>query len=298
MMRKTKRFTPDLLDRYQKIGRGLGIYEHYIPFHRVGRSDPSSIGRSHLQMWRGRQREFLSDGEWIGFQFSTMLQNVTDIREQFPLQYENSKHELFSYNVGYGGIFPGTRQIAQDLGFKHPRLNGNGRSANWVMTTDLLLTLSRPDGSFYLLAIAHKPNTSLDKERTKQLLNIERTYWNARGVEWLLITPDDYLREVAFTLRNSIPWALGTAADNEQLNYVTKKIHDFEGYSLTTCLCAFAAVFGSMDLAQRAFWQSVWSGKILLDLTRGWRPHLPIVLISHEEFKNFNPIAIRRTSWR
>lgn len=296
-MRKTKRFTPDLLDRYEKLGRGLGIFENYLPWHRVSRSDPSSIGRSHLQMWNGRQREFLSDGEWIGFQFCTMLQNLIDIREQFPLQYEKGTHELFPYNVRYGGTFLGTRQIASDLGFKHPRLNGNGRSATWVMTTDLLLTLSRPDGGYYLLAIAHKPINSQEKKRTKQLLDIERAYWKARGIEWLLITPNEYLPEVAFTLRNSIPWALGLAANNEHIIIVTENIQNFNGRPLTTCLCAFSEIFGSMNLAQRSFWQCVWSGKILLDLTRGWRPHLPIVLISNEEFWKFNPIASRRTSW-
>ena len=296
-MRKTKRFTPDLIDRYKKIGRGLGIFEHYLPWHRVGRSDPSSIGRSHLQMWKGRHRELLSDGEWVVFQFCTMLQNVIDIREQFPLQYEEGKHELFAYHVRCGGNFPGTRQITSDLGLKHPRLNGNGRSANWVMTTDLLLTLSRPDGSCYLLAISYKPVNADQKKRTKQLLEIERAYWNARGVEWLLITSNEYLPEVAFTLRNCIPWALGLPVSNEHITIVTNNIDKFQGYSLTSCLLAFAEVFGSMDDAQRAFWQSVWSGKILLDLTRGWRPHLPISLISSEEFWKFNPIASRRTSW-
>jgi hypothetical protein len=81
-MRTTKRFTPNVLIRYRKLNRGTGIFQNYIPWHRVGRSDPSSRGRSHLQMWNGRQRELLSDQEWVGFFFSTLVRDVNDIREQ------------------------------------------------------------------------------------------------------------------------------------------------------------------------------------------------------------------------
>ena len=296
-MRKTKRFTPDLLTRYEKLGRGLGTFENYLPWHRVGRSDPSSIGRSHLQIWNNRQREFLSDGEWVVFMFSAMLQNLVDIREQFPLQYEVGDHETNVYKVCCQKLFPGTRQISEMLGFKHPRVHGDGRTAPWVMTTDLLLTLFRADGSYFLLAIAHKTMDAHEKKRTQELLEIEKTYWEARGVEWLLITRNDYLQEVALSLRNSSPWALGLPVETTRLREVADNIQKFNGLPLTAALCAFAELFGDMDTAQRAFWQAVWSGEIYLDLRRGWRPYLPIRLTSAETFWQLNPIASRRSSW-
>lgn len=73
-MRTTKRFTPHVLDRFRKLGRGTGTYQNYIPWQRVGRSDPSSMGRSHLQMWNGRQRELLSDQEWVGVFFPFLFE--------------------------------------------------------------------------------------------------------------------------------------------------------------------------------------------------------------------------------
>lgn len=93
-MRKTKRFTPKLIEKYHKLGRGTGTFEEYIPFHRVGRSDPSSIGISHLTNWNNRQRELLSEGENDSLLFALMLPNLIDIREQIPLSYESSFHEL------------------------------------------------------------------------------------------------------------------------------------------------------------------------------------------------------------
>ena len=296
-MRKTKRFTPNLLDRYEKIGRGTGTYKNYQPWHQVTRGDPSSIGLSSKPMWKGRQRDFLSGDEWVCFFFSTMLQNIEDVREQFPLQIEEGSHELNAYNIRHGGYFPGTREIASTLGIKHPRINGNGRSTLWKMTTDLLLTLRRPDGSYYLLAIACKPINFKERKRTKEKLEIERAYWMARDTEWLLITPNEYRREVALTLKNSFAWALDIPVKNEELRNVVENIQNFNGFPLTSCLCAFAEFFDDMNLAQRSIWQCAWSGRVCMDLLRGWRPHLPIRLISAKEFWQLNPIASRRSSW-
>jgi hypothetical protein len=54
---------------------------------------------------------------------------------------------------------------------------------------------------------------------------------------------------------------------------------------------------GSLDLAQRAVWQSIWRGELPIDLTRGWRPHVPLKLVSPAKFAEFNPILSRRSAW-
>ncbi len=68
-MRTEKRFTPKVLERFRREGRGTGTYSDYTPWHRVSRGDPSSKGRSHLIVWMDRQRELLSDQEWGGAEF-------------------------------------------------------------------------------------------------------------------------------------------------------------------------------------------------------------------------------------
>ena len=203
-MRTTKRFTPNLLDRFRALGRGTGTYDDYIPWHRLSRGDPASQGRSHLPMWRGRQRELLSDQELGGFHFTIMLPTLVDVREQFPLSLESNRHELADYDVrARAGYFPGTKEIAESLATKHPRVNGNGRSAPWVMTTDLLLCLRRPDRQLELLAIAIKSDKDANRKRSKELLLLEKAYWQARGVTWLLITPSLYDKREVLTLRRT-----------------------------------------------------------------------------------------------
>jgi len=297
-MRKIKRFSPDLFERYEKLERGTGIYEDYIPFHRVGRSDPSSHGRSHLERWHGRAHELLSDGELVAFLFATMLPNIIDIREQFPLQFQYSQHELLDYDAyGSEDLFGGTEQISQTLRIKHPKVNGNGRSARWPMTTDLLLTLKNDDGQLYLLAVSCKPKNFVFKDRNKQLFKIEHDYWKVRGVDWLLITPDLYDYRVGLTLRNAAPWLLGEPVEKSLLANAAELIYQHNGTPLSLILRELNLLLKDMNLAQRVFWLCVMSGHLTIDLRRGWRPHIPIEIISKSDFSSLNPILSRRSKW-
>lgn len=297
-MKTQKRFTPTLLERYVRIGRGIGTYQDYIPWHRVGRSDPSSMGRSHLTIWRDRQRELLSDGEWVGMLFATMLSNLEDVREQQPLARDFGGFELAEYDVRFAGQrFPGTICLAAQLGIKHPRVNGDGRSELWTMSTDQLLVLRNSAGQLELLAVAYKATKAGLSRRDKEKLAIEKAYWNARGVQWLLISAESFEKSVGLSLRRNAPWALGTAASamaiSSALNVATQMI----GRGLNFVIDSITAQLGDQDLAQHAFWQAVWYGDLPLDLRTGWRPHLPIRLLRPDVFKGLNPIQSRRSAW-
>lgn len=297
-MRTTKRFTPQVLERFHRQGRGLGTFEHYIPWHGVSRGDPASCGRSHLQMWNKRLRELLSDHEWVILLFALMLPNLVDVREQFPLSLYGDKHETSAYSTDVGGCdFPGTLAIAKTLGIRHPMTTGDGDSANWVMTSDLVLVLRNEGGAIELLSIAVKPTDELGQNRKKELLAIERDYWAARGVTWLLITPAQYNKEVGLNLRMNMPWMLGEPAPASAKQVALKTVADLPGHSLTFIIDRLEHILGEKDLAQRAFWQAVLSGTVRLNLRRGWRPHLPVTLLPEEAFIAQNPVASRRSAW-
>lgn len=299
-MRTTKRFTPTLLARFMKEGRGTGTYQDYIPWHRVGRSDPASQGRSHLMMWRGRQRELLSDGEWVAILFATMLPDLLDVREQFKLSLEASTHELASYDYRFGGYktYPGTRDIAKQLGIKHPMVHGGGLSDFWTMTTDQLLLLGEEGGPSSLLAIARKSNHTDLSKRDRQKLLIEKEYWSARGVHWLLLTPEVFEESVGLTIRRGAPWALGEPVRPEAIRKAVEIVKSTLGHTLTYTNRQLSLELGDDDCAQRAFWQAVWSGALTLDLRRGWRPHVPVALLTLEDFVSLNPVWSRRSAWK
>ena len=248
--------------------------------------------------WGGRQRNLLSDDEWVASLFTPFTPSSIDLREQYPLGLEPGCHELGAYDVRLGKAgFPGTLEVARQLGYRHPRVNGNGRSAPWVLTTDLLFTLQDEGGAHRLLAVACKPTATLEESK-KKLLAIERAYWAARDVEWLLITPDQYLEVVELTLRSSFAWGLGEPVCGEAKTEAVNLARELEGFSLTHVLDRIDDALGKgPEFAQCAFWQSVWSRALPLDLRRGWRPHLPVTFLPASEFLAFNPIASRRTAW-
>lgn len=297
-MRTTKRFTPRLLEWFFRLGRGLGIFGDYIPWHRVSRSDPSSLGRSHLLQGKDRQHELLSDHEWVAIMFVFMLPDLLDVREQYPLAQQEGQHEIGAYRVDMGSEhFPGTLTLAAMLGIKHPKTSEGQESANWVMTTDLLIALRNDDGTAELLAVAVKTIDDMEQKRKRELLAIEREYWIARGVTWLLITPALYDEQVGLNLRMQMPWTLGVRASARDRQLAVEVVRCFPGRSLTFVLQQLEATLGEMDLAQRAFWQAVYCGEIPMSLRRGWRPHQPVVLLPHTDFVAQNPIAARRSAW-
>ncbi|WP_159918325.1 TnsA endonuclease N-terminal domain-containing protein [Pantoea sp. 18069] len=300
-MRTQKRFTPSVLTRFLRDGRGTGTYADYIPWHRVSRADPSSHGRSHLLIWRDRQRELLSDGEWTGLNFAALLPNVLDLTEQFPLHREDASNELSRWDIRTDDkSYPGTMSIAQMQGIRHPRLKEFDTEEIWTCTTDLLLVLGTNAGQKELLAVSIKqePIKALS-ERAKQLLLLEKTYWQLRDVTWLLITPEEYQKSVGLTLRRTAPWGLADPVDKKSIAIAQQvaRARPFHPYS--DLMADLSDCFGGSSFqphAQQAFWQAVWQGLIPIDLRRGWRPHLPLQFISSSAFLAQNPIAARRSA--
>jgi hypothetical protein len=298
-MRTEKRFTPKVLERFRREDRGKGTYSDYIPWHRVSRGDPSSKGRSHLIVWMGRQRELLSDQEWGGLNFAGLLTNLVDLVEQFPISQDPALHDLARWQVGCSlEQFPGTLEIAVKLGIKHPALKDGDESHVWTSTTDLLLVLRNQREELMLLAVSCKPSSVLTK-RAKELLRLEKTYWNLRGVEWLLITPEQYEKSVGLTLRRSSPWGFDEPASATEMRVACKVVRSAPWQPYSDVIQQLTDRFGGdthRHEAQRALWQAVWRGLLPVDLRRGWRPHHPLALISRETFVSLNPILARRSA--
>lgn len=85
MARQRYSFDEARIARFRKEGRGQGQGADYKPWLTV--RDVPSRGRSHrsLGMTTGRAHHFLSDIELRSFLLFDWVQDVVDIREQFPL---------------------------------------------------------------------------------------------------------------------------------------------------------------------------------------------------------------------
>jgi hypothetical protein len=166
MGRRRYEWTEARIQNHFKQGRGRGTHADYRPWLTV--RDVPSRGRVHRirGMTTGRVHHFLSDLENNLFLCLDWQSEVTDIREQFPLDRD------------------ATLRIALELGIRHPATRDGTPN---VLTSDFLVVLGEGDAR-RLAARAVKPASELARPRVREKLELERRYWAARDVDWAIVT--------------------------------------------------------------------------------------------------------------
>ena len=177
-------------EKWIKEGRGQGELSDYKPWIKI--SDISSSGRSHRVFGHKTRRihHLMSDLELAVFLFLEWNTGITDIREQFPLKFDE------------------TLKIAEDMQVKHPAIRGNIH----VMTSDFYVVTS--DKKFSQLALQAKYSKDLMKPRTIEKLEIERRYWTSKGVPWQLVTEKD----IPIDVQNNIKWLYPESREDSSLD--------------------------------------------------------------------------------
>ena len=165
-------------EKWLREGRGQGELADYKPWIKI--SDISSSGRSHRVFGHKTRRthHLLSDLELATFLFLEWSQEIIDIREQFPLKFDE------------------TLQIAENMQVKHPAIRGNTH----VMTSDFYVVSSDKELSQFVLQA--KYSKDLMKPRIIEKLEIERRYWHSKGIPWQIITEKD----IPIVIQNNIKW--------------------------------------------------------------------------------------------
>jgi hypothetical protein len=181
MARKRYAIDEKTIARFQKQGRGEGAGAEYRPWLQV--QDVPSTGRVRRASGRvtGRIHHLLSDIEWRAFLIYDWGDDTVDIREQFPLNRDE------------------TRRLASALGIRHPA--DTQTRTDTVMTTNLVIDVRRA-GGVEMLARTVKTSGDLDARRTREKLLIERDYWVARGVDWGVVTE----RDIPKALTANLDW--------------------------------------------------------------------------------------------
>jgi hypothetical protein len=155
------------MTKWEREGRGEGTGKNYRPALKV--REVPSLGRSTRtnSPKLGRHLVLLSD---IERNFALLLNwsdLVADIREQFPLPLEE------------------TIDISESLGIKHPCDDKNGQF--FQMTSDFYVTFT--DKSEMVVSV--KPYKELSKKRTIEKFEIERSFWEKKGIPWRIVTEKD-----------------------------------------------------------------------------------------------------------
>jgi len=112
-----------------------------------------------------RVHHLLSRNETRYFYYLEWASNISDIREQFPLDIDE------------------TREIANLFGFTH----ANVRGKDIIMTTDFLVSIDNN----HVIARTFKMSKELSKESVLKKFAVEKEYWDRRSVDWGIVTENE-----------------------------------------------------------------------------------------------------------
>ncbi|MBU3128496.1 TnsA endonuclease C-terminal domain-containing protein [Clostridium tagluense] len=182
MSKRRLSWSEEKIKRYIKEGRGNGTGRDYKPWIKV--QDFPSLGLcSRVAGWKtNRVHEFMSNNETRFFYLLEWADNITDIREQFPLIHFNE-----------------TVAIAEEMGVKHPTDIESG--VPYIMTTDFMITMNIC-GKEKQIVRTLKMAADLDKKRVIEKLEIERRYWEKHNIDWGIVTEKQVPKELA----SNIEW--------------------------------------------------------------------------------------------
>ena len=159
--------------KYVREGRGQGIGANYKPWIMI--QDFASIGMVSrvAGTTTGRVHHLMSNLETQLFYLLDWSDDVTDIREQYPLS-----------------DLPEAISIAEREHIRYPYDSKSGFP--YVMTSDFYIE-TRQGAS----VLSVKPSSELGKQRVREKLEIERRYWTRREVSWGIVTEHEINRTKA-----------------------------------------------------------------------------------------------------
>lgn len=168
------------IEKMIKEGYGKGMGSNYKPWIKI--QYIPSMGRvTRVKgMKTGRQHELLSDMERNYFYILEYCDDVVDIREQYPLLPIEE-----------------TISIARELGIEHPK--NPETNENIVMTTDFLITISNSEVTKEV-ARTIKSKDDLLNRRILEKFEIERVFWERRGINWAIVTEEEIDKTIAHNI--------------------------------------------------------------------------------------------------
>jgi len=173
-----RKWNASVYQQYIREGRGQGEGIYYKPWITI--QDFASRGMASRVKGQTTRRihHLMSNLETSLFYLLDWSDNVTDIREQYPLLDLTKVIE-----------------ISEKAQIRYPYDPVSGFP--YVLTSDFFITM--PNGTE---TIAVKPSSELEKPRVLEKLEVERRYWLNQGVNWRLITE----HEINQTKARNIEW--------------------------------------------------------------------------------------------
>jgi len=204
MAKHRRAWNDTVYNRYIREGRGQGAGADYKPWIVIQDFASKGMVSRVAGTTTGRVHHLMSNLEMQLFYLLDWSDDVTDIREQYPL---TDLSEAIN--------------IAERKRIRYPYDPKSGFP--YVMTSDFYIETL---GSASVLSV--KPSSELAKSRVREKLEIERRYWTERGLSWKIVME----HEINRTKAANIEW-LAQAKDLSTFG--------LSEYTQATCIKYFLA---------------------------------------------------------
>jgi len=178
MAKRRHIWNASIFEKYLREGRGCGNGSSYRPWISVQDFASRGVASRVKGMTTGRVHHLMSNHELAFFYILDWSDEVTDIREQYP---------LFDLESAV--------RIAAQAGIKYPTNNVSGYP--YVLTCDFMITTTTG-----VKARTIKTASELSNPRVLEKLEVERRYWLEQGIDWKIITE----REILYQKAKNIEW--------------------------------------------------------------------------------------------
>lgn len=252
-----------------KQGFGQGHGRDYKPWLAVQSFSSRGYASRVPGIKTGREHHVMSNLELDFFLTLEWSPRVLDVREQYPL------HPIDE-----------TLAIAAGLGIRHPTNPKTKKPI--VLTTDFLISVRNvPRDTEEARAV--KPASELQSLRTLEKLQIERFYWDARNVNWGIVTEQDIPKSVSDNLRWLHPYfepPRTPSLSKEHVDAMDRMLRDLmrEGTNLANAARACDAKLGfepgvSLSWARHFIASRLWAVNIREKID----PALPLKIINETD---------------
>lgn len=179
-MKRNKEWNKAKFERFMKEGRGQGDLNEYKPWLTI--QDLPSKGRAtRIYGWKTRRiHHFFSDIQTRFFYLLEWEESIIDIKEHFPLL--DLKDTLLFNDIDI------EKYVSED-------------GTDYIFTTTFLMKVLK-NTKVQFIARSIKAYHELDRKGTIERFEIERRYWEKKGVDWGIVTN----KEIPIIRAKNIEW--------------------------------------------------------------------------------------------
>jgi len=159
------------------------IGKDYVPYTKTNTFSSKGRATRIMGIKTGRIHHLQSDNQYRAFLYFEWADKVIDIRESYPLldimEVIDNKEDL-----------------------RFDKFKDKEKDKQFILTTNFLLTVDKGNGDLEYVARTVKNTSELSRAITAEKLEIERRYWEAKGIEWKIITEKEldrqYVKNIEF----------------------------------------------------------------------------------------------------